>query len=1038
MKNSTIAFLAVVVLILAAALFGPGLIDWNGYRDQVTARINAVTGLQLAIEGDIELAVLPRPRLRAGGVHIGTLSGGLLPDMASVDELEVEVALMPLLGGEIQVEHVALLRPLLIVETQPDGRTNWSAGAGMAGSVRLDRVSIADGTLVWRDGLRGREERLTALDVDLAAASLAGPLQAAGSANLRGVPLTFDLSSGRVTAAGALPMTLTLGLRGAPGSMRLAGIASFAGGFQGDISAEAPSAADILSRIWPGRSVSSVAAGPVRFEAEARLDAEAVELNGVAIEFGDMRATGAVNATLTEFPRLDVALALNRLDLDAWLAAAGEAGAGARSDPLGFFLDEWRGGFALPRTVSATADITVEAMTYRGGLVRQMRLEGLLGEGVVSIGRLTAQLPGGSDFALAGTLQAEAGQPRFDVDVQTASSDLRGVLEWLGHRPETVPRTRLRRFTGTASLIGQPRDFQVTGFDLSVDGARLAGGLAYVDRGRPGIGLRLEASRLNLDAYRPTGAPPLLGADGWQAIVDLLGGFDANLDLTLEGLTADGIAARDVRLDATVNGGAIALRQAAIGDLAGASLALSGGIGGLQPLAGLDLDFAFTAPAAERLARTVGVELAPPLAGLETLSLSGRLGGSVEALSLEVSGAVAGGSLELGGTVERDGPEPVYDLAVRLIHPDLGTLAGLFDAGYRPRGPLGGMDLYGEITGTPADLGIDNLQGTIGGVTLAGHCAIRRGGVRPSVDLVLRASEIALDPWLRTESRSGRAARRWSSEPFATGLLTAVDGSLSLTAIGLSAGGLRLADPIVDARLADGVVELSSLTGGLFDGEFGASGRVAAGDEKPELALRLDLAGADATDALAFSVGNGGLAGRLDLGIDIAATGASPMEMVASLSGEGLLAIRDGRAAGIDLVAAAARLQTMADPIEFLDLQREALAAGETAFAALNATLLVAEGMARTDDLRLVAGDAIGTGAGNFDLSRWQVDLTTRFDLAARPAVPDFAVRLIGPPDDPERVLQTAELQAFIARRAADAVSRRYGAVPSPSASPAN
>ncbi len=1028
MKKPIILLFLLVVLAVAAVLIGPGLVDWDQYKDQVTARIGTVTGLRVAIDGEMDLALLPRPTFKASGVRIAGLSTAITPDMASVDALEVQVALMPLLGGDIQVQRVALLKPFLMLESLPEGGSNWSSGPGAAvpSSVRLERVNIQDGVLVWRDGRNGREERIEDIDISLSASSLSGPMQMVGNATVREVPLTLDLSTSRVTGAGALPMGLTLGLQDAGGTLRLAGIASLKNGFQGEVSGEAGSLHAVLRQIWPDSPLPPSADQPVVFEAALRTMDGAVELTGLTADFGDSTATGAIKATLSDIPHVDLALSINRIDLDDWIPKAGPSG-GAEAGTLLSLGNLTAAGLGLPADLSATVDLAVDAMTLRGALVRQARLEGFLNDGIVSISRLTAQLPGGSDITLAGTVRSDQGVPYFDFDAQAAASDLRGALEWMGLSIPDVPSARLRRFSGSATISGRPDEFQIGGFDFVIDGTRASGGLAYVNRGRPGIGLRLEASRLNLDAYRPPGAVAVLDSDAMGWLVDLLGSADANLDVTMAGITVDGVAMRNIRLDATVNGGAVTFREAMIGDAAGASVSLNGSIGALAPLSGADLAFTFAATDLARLRRTFGLGGQSSADNLDTLTASGRVTGDADTLAIEILAGLAGGTLEIGGNVLQPWRSPTYDLAMRARHPDLEALLALWMPDYRPTGPLGPLDLFGEVSGTQGALAVNSLQGTVGAVTLAGHCRFVSGADRPFVEAVLRTSELTLDPWVARASRAGaRSSRRWSNEALDFSVLSEFDGTLALTATGLEAGALHLTDPALEAQLTEGAVDLTGLSGRLFGGTLGASGRFDTGEGRPTVQLSLNLVGADLAEALQATVGISEFSGLLDFGLEADTVGGSIAELVGNLNGGGLFAARDGQVLGIDLAETAAGLDSLTDPLEFLDLQQQTLTAGSTGFAALNATFQVTDGVATTDDVRLVGQDGVATGRGVFDLSRWQIDLTTDFDLTGMPEAPTFGVRLIGPPHDPERVLQTADLQAFIARRAADAVSRRY------------
>src|SRR3546814_12159761 len=76
----------------------------------------------------------------------------------------------------------------------------------------------------------------------------------------------------------------------------------------------------------------------------------------MALSLGDTRANGAVNATLGDKPRVDVALSTNNLDLDAMLAAAAPPGKAAEAATE-------QGGQAAPKPAPA-AETPAESAAF--------------------------------------------------------------------------------------------------------------------------------------------------------------------------------------------------------------------------------------------------------------------------------------------------------------------------------------------------------------------------------------------------------------------------------------------------------------------------------------------------------------------------------------------------------------------------------------------------------------------------------------------------------------------------------------------------
>jgi uncharacterized protein involved in outer membrane biogenesis len=115
----------IVVLLVVAVLVGPSFVNWNQYKPQIAAEVEKATGRTLSIDGDLSLSVLPAPTLTAEGVRFANVEGGSGPDMMTLDALDVRVAFMPLLSGDIQVTSVTLVSPTILLEKLADGSANW-------------------------------------------------------------------------------------------------------------------------------------------------------------------------------------------------------------------------------------------------------------------------------------------------------------------------------------------------------------------------------------------------------------------------------------------------------------------------------------------------------------------------------------------------------------------------------------------------------------------------------------------------------------------------------------------------------------------------------------------------------------------------------------------------------------------------------------------------------------------------------------------------------------------------------------------------
>ena len=93
MRKVLIGFAGLIVLLIAAALIVPSVIDWNGYKGQIAAQVKAATGRDLTIGGKLAFAVLPSPHLSAADVRFASIAGASEPAMVRLKKLDVQVRL---------------------------------------------------------------------------------------------------------------------------------------------------------------------------------------------------------------------------------------------------------------------------------------------------------------------------------------------------------------------------------------------------------------------------------------------------------------------------------------------------------------------------------------------------------------------------------------------------------------------------------------------------------------------------------------------------------------------------------------------------------------------------------------------------------------------------------------------------------------------------------------------------------------------------------------------------------------------------------
>jgi AsmA protein len=403
MKKLLLIVLGLVVVVIGVALALPFVLPTETYKQQLIAQVERATGRTLTIAGPLEFSLLPKLALEAEQVRFANLPGAAEADMASLDELQVELKLWPLLRGAVEVDRFVLVRPVIHLEIDQKGRPNWQFGgeqptaeeAGGDGSapeapgdggpivpvteVRLGDIRIEDGTLTYADAASGTSERIEHLNVSISLPDLRSRLAAQGSLAYKGQTVKLDLGVEQPLAlvqGGASPVVLTTG-------SELLDL-----GFEGRVSGGAAPAAEGSVELAVGsiRKLVAWLGEPLEFAGEGLRDLqiagqlkaspERVAFTGATIALDDIEAKGELSADLSAaLPRVTGRLDVGALDLNPYLPATApepvpdpgaERGAGAaqRSGQDEGWSDE---PIALPPIGGAEVDfeLTVAALQYQ-------------------------------------------------------------------------------------------------------------------------------------------------------------------------------------------------------------------------------------------------------------------------------------------------------------------------------------------------------------------------------------------------------------------------------------------------------------------------------------------------------------------------------------------------------------------------------------------------------------------------------------------------------------------------------------------------
>jgi len=148
-----------MVAIIAVLIF----VDPTVYRNQIETRASTAFSRQFKINGPIRLEKSLRPRIIVEDISIGNPPWATGAHFATAEKFGVQVALFPLLRGELRVLDVAFSGVDLFIEEGPNDANNYTFGDDVADDARrvlppVERLQVKDSVINYRSA-DGRSKR---------------------------------------------------------------------------------------------------------------------------------------------------------------------------------------------------------------------------------------------------------------------------------------------------------------------------------------------------------------------------------------------------------------------------------------------------------------------------------------------------------------------------------------------------------------------------------------------------------------------------------------------------------------------------------------------------------------------------------------------------------------------------------------------------------------------------------------------------------------------------------------------------------------
>jgi len=427
--------LAVGVLI-AIVVALPFVLPAGVYKDQIIAQTKQATGRELKIDGALRVSFFPELGVEVDQVHFANAAGAATPDMATMERLVVGAELFPLLSGQVKITHITLVKPVINLEIDKNGRGNWlfdtaaapavaaakpeapaPHGSGV-GDLSFQDVRLSGGTLTYRDARSNVAQRVDNIDASVQLPSLDQPMIFSGG-------LTWNKENIKIDATVAEPRALSEGGKSALNA-KIAGElmnASFDGSLNAGVGAiggkiDFKTASARRLAAWFGVPLPQVRGfGAMSLTGDMTSSAGRVSFSDAKLSLDNMNGSGNLMLdTAGAKPFVKGDFTLDRLDLNQY-TGSGARGQGNGGGGGGF--PAWSDApidFSSLDLVDADFDFAVDALEVGGLKIGRSALDIALNGGKLNAKLKQLELYGGHGQGTI-TLASGKGTPSLGLDL---------------------------------------------------------------------------------------------------------------------------------------------------------------------------------------------------------------------------------------------------------------------------------------------------------------------------------------------------------------------------------------------------------------------------------------------------------------------------------------------------------------------------------------------------------------------------------------------------------------------------------------------
>ena len=409
MKKLAYGILALVVLLIVAVIAVPFLVPAERIKTELMIAANDATGRTLSIDGDLGVSVFPVLGLTASKVSFSNAPTSETANMATIENLVIELNLIPLLSGQVSVDKFILDTPVIVLEVDKNGKKNWEfetaktapapTESSESGSptdlgisdLNLGDVQIKNGSFTYNDMQAGASHQVSEANLALELNGLDSPFKTNGSAVWKGEKIELDTELGSLRAVlENKATTAKLGVNSTKVTLSFDGNITTLTPLNvgGATELNVPSLKGLVAWAAEPMDAKEGTMEQVLIKGTVAAKGDTYSFTGAELTFDKINATGDFSANIGgKVPSLKGQLNLPVLDINPYMPddGASETQTAAAPQKSGEKWDDTPIDFSALKSVNADFKLTVGELLVQKMKIGQTSLAALLKDGVLKL-----------------------------------------------------------------------------------------------------------------------------------------------------------------------------------------------------------------------------------------------------------------------------------------------------------------------------------------------------------------------------------------------------------------------------------------------------------------------------------------------------------------------------------------------------------------------------------------------------------------------------------------------------------------------------